>query len=74
MNYGNGDENLCSIQPPDENNDEYEMDIYDQNNKNETHREVRIQDVGTDGPTEPQENINPAKIKWSSSLAILNKK
>jgi hypothetical protein len=73
-NYGNDDENLCSIQPPDENDDQYELDINDLNKTNETHREARIQDVGTDGPTEPQENINPAKIKWSSSPAILNKK
>ena len=37
------------------------MDIHDQNNTNETHREVRIQDVGTDGPTEPLKNAHPAE-------------
>ena len=31
--YGNGDKNLCSIQPPDENDDQYELDINDLNKK-----------------------------------------
>jgi len=56
--YGNGDENLCS---PDENNDQRQMDIYDQNKTNETHREIRLQSVGTNGPTEPEENANLSK-------------
>ena len=60
-NYGNGDENLCSIRPRDESNDQYEMDIYDQNNTIETHREARIQDVVGEGATEPQENANPTE-------------
>ena len=41
-NFGNGDENLSIIQSPDENNDQYQMDIYDQNNIIETHRETRV--------------------------------
>ena len=49
--YGNRDENI----------DQHQMDIYDQNITNETHREVRIQNVGTDGPTEPEENANPSE-------------
>jgi len=46
---------------PDESNDQHQMDIYDQNKVNETHQEVGIQNVGTDGPTQPQENANPAE-------------
>ena len=37
------------------------MDIYDQNKTNETHREIRIQSVGWDGPTESEENANPSE-------------
>ena len=52
---------MCSIPPPDENNDQYEMDISDQYNTNETHQEFRIQNVGTNGPTEPEENAIPSE-------------
>jgi len=66
---GDGDENLCSIQPPDENDDQYELDINDQNNTNETRREARVQDAGTEGPTQPQENANPAELRSSGHPA-----
>ena len=37
------------------------MDIYDQNKANKFHQEVRIQNVGTDGPTEPEEKADSSK-------------
>ena len=60
-NYGNGDENLCSIHPPDGNNYQYDSDMNDQNTTIGTYREARIQDVGGEGATEPQEIANPAE-------------
>ena len=59
--YGDGDENLCSIQPPDENDDQYEMDIHDQNNTNESHQEVRI--IGQTDPQSLRKSLIHPK-KW----------
>ena len=41
-NYGNGDENLCSIQSSGGNNDQYDLDMNDKNTTIGFHREARI--------------------------------
>jgi len=70
-NYGNGDENLCSIQPhdggwmlPDGNNDQYDLDMNDQNTTIGTHREARIQDVGGRETRRHRKTLIQPKMKW----------